>query len=104
MEIGDTLYEDTGVSELLAWAVTKLLKVKPFNRAAVPEFQYHDTAKGMGACSVIPLSIVSEEGAKKEMVNAGRRQLLGGTEYQKLVKQTKKKIIKLYIFCLGLHE
>jgi hypothetical protein len=64
--------------------------VKPFIRAVVPEFQYHDTAKGMDARLVIPLSIVSEEGARKEMIIAGRRQLLGGTEYQKLVKQTKK--------------
>ena len=64
--------------------------MKPFIRAVVPEFQYHDTAIGMDVFSVIPLSIVSEEGARKEMIIAGRRQLLGGTEYQKLVKQTKK--------------
>ena len=52
--------------------VTKLLKVKPFNPAVVPEFQLHDSAKGVAAYSVIPLSIVSEEGAKQEMIITGR--------------------------------
>lgn len=36
--------------------------MKPFNTAEVPEFQLHDSAKRVDAYSVIPLSIVSEEG------------------------------------------
>jgi hypothetical protein len=38
--------------------VTKLLKVKPFHTAVVSEFQLHDSAKGVDAYSIIPLSII----------------------------------------------